>query len=119
MLAHVAAVTAIALISLGQLLLKQFATKLSHHVVGGETKLALFGHLAPIVFWLGLTYAVGAGLWIFVLSRMPLTRAFPYVALTFVLVPILARWFYGEPISTGLIIGSALIIIGVLISVHI
>src|SRR5262249_24162327 len=51
-------------------------------------------------FYLALAlYGVATLLWIYVLSRVPLTQAYPWMAGAAVLVPLIAWWFYGERLN--------------------
>jgi drug/metabolite transporter (DMT)-like permease len=59
-----------------------------------------------------LLYAGLAVLWVWVLSVTPLSRAYPFVALAFVLTPLLGGVFFDEAISLRLLAGIALILCG-------
>ena len=48
------------------------------------------------------------------LTFTPLSRAYPFVALAFALTPLLGIVIFGEPFSTRLAIGIALILCGLL-----
>ena len=72
------------------------AIALSPHVIGG---LALYG--------------VGAFLWLAVLSRAPLSMAYPLVSLGFVFVSVLAWAVLGEILPPLRIAGIACILLGV------
>ena len=60
-------------------------------------------------------YLVLSALWVWILSFTPLSRAYPFVALAFILVPVLASIFFSEPISLRLAIGIGLIICGLVV----
>lgn len=63
---------------------------------------------------LGLTcYALSTLFWLRALARVPLTLAYPLLSLNFITVPILSHLFLREPIPSGLVAGTALIIAGV------
>lgn len=74
--------------------------------------------------WLGvgkislgvLFYALGFGLWLIVLSKLPLSNAYPVLALNFVFVLIGSTFILGEPLTTAKVIGVSLIVIGVWIA---
>lgn len=51
-------------------------------------------------------------LWVWILTVVPLSRAYPFVVLSFVLTPLGAALLFGEPLTTNYAIGMALIIIG-------
>ncbi|HPP47315.1 MAG TPA: EamA family transporter [Accumulibacter sp.] len=57
-------------------------------------------------------------LWTWILSKVPLSRAYPFVALAFALTPILANTYLGENITTGIWLGTALILAGLFIVVY-
>lgn len=69
--------------------------------------------------WSGLAAAVVASLcWILAIERTPLTLAYPFMALSFVLVPVASRLFLGESVSGIQWLGGALIVIGVALAAH-
>ncbi len=59
-------------------------------------------------------YAALAGLWVWILTFTPLSRAYPFVALAFALTPALGALVFAEPISIRLVIGVGLILCGLL-----
>ena len=61
-----------------------------------------------------LLYAALSVLWVWLLTFTPLSRAYPFVALAFALTPLLGIFIFGEPFSTRLAIGIALILCGLL-----
>lgn len=62
-------------------------------------------------------YAVATVMWLAVLKIMPLRMAYPFVALAFVIVPIMAHFFLGEKLNFNTFIGAALIGTGVYVSI--
>lgn len=70
--------------------------------------------LPRIVLGLGV-YGVSALLWLYVLSRSDLSFAFPFLSLSFVAILLGARWGLGEPFEKTRLIGSAIIVAGVLV----
>jgi drug/metabolite transporter (DMT)-like permease len=54
--------------------------------------------------------------WMLAIQRLEVGYAYPFVALTFVLVPIGATAFFGEPLPATQLLGIALIIAGVTVS---
>lgn len=50
--------------------------------------------------------------WVWILTFTPLSRAYVFVALAFVLTPFAGVAFFGEQISTRLVIGIALVVAG-------
>jgi multidrug transporter EmrE-like cation transporter len=51
-------------------------------------------------------------LWVWILSFVPLSRAYPFVALGFAITPALGVLIFGEPMSLRLMIGIGLIMCG-------
>lgn len=88
--------------ALGQVLFKAGAHR-------AETLLHFFN--AWILIGL-FAYGVGTLLWIYVLSRMPLTVAYPFTALTFALVYLAGVFLFGEPMTLRALSGVILILGG-------
>jgi undecaprenyl phosphate-alpha-L-ara4N flippase subunit ArnE len=59
-----------------------------------------------------LAYGLGAVMWIYALSRAPLSQVYPFTALTFVLVYACGVWWFGEPTSPKAMLGVALVLLG-------
>jgi len=60
-------------------------------------------------------YAIGSVLWIIALSRLPLSKVYPFTILTFVLVYVASATLLGEPITITVLLGAALVIAGLMI----
>lgn len=54
--------------------------------------------------------------WMLAIQRLEVGYAYPFVALTFVLVPVGGTAFFGEPLPATQLLGIALIIAGVTVS---
>ena len=68
-----------------------------------------------VIVGLGL-YAIGAVIWMIVLSRVNLSYAYPMIALTYVLVPLAAWLFLNEPAIPPIRwVGMGVIIAGVVL----
>lgn len=66
---------------------------------------------------LGLAlYLASPLLWIFLLRDTDLSRAYPMVALALVMVPLLGTFVFGEQLSVRLIVGIAIVIVGLAIA---
>jgi drug/metabolite transporter (DMT)-like permease len=63
----------------------------------------------------GATFLAGV-CWLLALQRLELGYAFPFMALSFVLVPISARLFLGESLPAIQLLGLGLVVAGVSIS---
>jgi|SRR5215216_5990601 len=113
---YAAAIMTMLLLSCGQVLLKLLSTRL------GEAGWSLDGwrRSFPSIVFLGggvvLTYAVVTALWLYALIWLDLSRAFSFAALTFIFVPILSFWFFGDRITVGTIAGAGLIVVGIIVS---
>lgn len=60
--------------------------------------------------------AFGASLcWMAAISRMPLSKAYPFTALSFPLIAVLAAWLFRESFDWHKLAGTALIIAGVVV----
>jgi drug/metabolite transporter (DMT)-like permease len=64
-----------------------------------------------VIVGLGL-YGVGACLWLFVLGRAPLSLAYPFVGLGFILTTVAGALYLHESVSVGRIAGTLLIAVG-------
>lgn len=97
----------VGMLSAGQVLFKHAARVLD------ITRPATFLSLSLIVA-LAL-YGVATVCWLFVLSRVSLSAAFPFYGLVFVLVPLLSWMILKEPLNISTLIGSAVIVVGVIV----
>jgi len=70
---------------------------------------------SPLVFSGLILYAFTTMLWLYILSKMPISRAYPIQALAYPLVLILAQFLFNEHISSMRWIGIGIIFIGVTI----
>lgn len=77
----------------------------SETIVSAASDPALLGGLA--------LYALATMAWIFVLSRLPLSLAYPFVGFSFIAVMVLSASILGESITTLRILGTALVTVGV------
>ncbi len=101
-----------ALISVGQLLFKRAANSVADSdVIGALPKLA-----ANPAIWAALVlYGIATALWVFILRTTPLSLAYPFVALGFIILPILSWWLFEEKLDWSLGIGTILIVCGMLV----
>lgn len=66
---------------------------------------------------MGFTFAgLSAISWLFVLKRVPLNFAYPFMALTFILIPLLSKFVLNESVPVSRWVGGIIIIIGVALS---
>jgi uncharacterized membrane protein len=97
----------------GQLIIK--ARALVHSGIGGRDFLfAMF--LDPWVIS-GLAAAViASAAWMLAVRDAYVSVIYPLMALSFVLVPFLASYFFGEPLRAGQVVGWGLIVAGLSLS---
>jgi len=66
--------------------------------------------------WLALAlYGAATLLWVRILTTVPLSRAYPFMALAFVLVPAAGYLLFNETVTSRYAIGTALIVVGVIV----
>jgi len=58
-------------------------------------------------------YAISVLTWLFVLRRVPLAVAAPFIALVYVLVPLASRLLFEDTVSTKMWIGMLFVVFGV------
>lgn len=64
----------------------------------------------------GLTmYGVSAVIWLFVLARLDVSMAYPFMALGFLLTMVLGALFLGEQIDASRLAGTLLVAVGVML----
>jgi multidrug transporter EmrE-like cation transporter len=99
-------------IAAGQLLFKRAAAQ-----IGSTSGFSWVLDVAKLPsMWLAMAlYGAATLLWVRILTTLPLSRAYPFMALAFVLVPAAGYVFFSEPITTRLVLGTALIVAGVLV----
>lgn len=100
----------IVVISAGQILFKLAATGVSL----GEPKSFVSVHVLIAL----AVYGVATFMWLLVLARLPLSIAFPFYGITFLLVPVLASIYLGETLRVQTVLGGVFILVGIWISVR-
>lgn len=100
-------------ISGGQVLFKQVANSV-HAELGMRWMMSVAMH--PLMWLAILLYASATILWVNILQSMPLSRAYPVMALAFVLVPLAGVAFFGERLDARYVMGAALITSGILLA---
>lgn len=74
----------------------------------------VIAYIANPWLWAALTgYGITTITWVWVLQTVPLSIAYPLMALTFVLVPVLGVAFFGETASLRFYIGVCVVALGV------
>lgn len=99
------------LLAVGQFLFKRSALALAGLGLG-ESVLTLAR--LPAFYAALILYGGSTVLWVWILTRVPLSLAYPFVAVVMILVPIIGWSCFGEALSPAYWIGAALIVAGVL-----
>lgn len=111
MLVRVVAILCVVGLAIGQILFKVSATLLAQ-----TGSFFAFRTAATILAALAL-YAITSIAWVWVLQKMELGRAYPLMALAFVLVPLGSFFAFGECFQLQYFVGVALIMVGIVVTV--
>jgi undecaprenyl phosphate-alpha-L-ara4N flippase subunit ArnE len=99
-------------IAVGQVLFKLSARR----VAGADGAGDLWRLVVSPPFLAALAvYGLASLLWVWVLREVPLSRAYPFFALSFVLVPLMAWAFMGEPVTARYWAGVAVLVAGLVV----
>ena len=103
--------------SSGQLLMKKGALELGEVVVDPDTLLSLATRIVTTpAIPLGLAmWVLAALLWLYVLTRVDLSFAYPMLSLGYVVAMFGARILFGEELSALRILGTGVVIIGIIL----
>ncbi|RMH82262.1 hypothetical protein EA796_20770 [Pseudomonas sp. AOB-7] len=71
---------------------------------------------SPYLMGAVFLYALTILVWIYVLKVLPLSIAYPLTALSYILVPVFSLVILGEKVSTNTLVGSGLIIAGIIVT---
>lgn len=109
----------IAIISsaIGQVLFKKTAMGLKIASNGdGSPLLFLINLIQDYYFWGALVFYGAAVLgWVYVLQHLALSRAYPFMALGYVIIPALSWFIFKEPLSMRYVTGVLFIMAGIII----
>jgi multidrug transporter EmrE-like cation transporter len=70
----------------------------------------------PTLYAALFLYGLSTALWIWILSRVPLAVAYPWVAVGVAIVPILGWWLFGERLNLTFWMGVAFILVGIILT---
>ena len=101
--------------AISQTLLKQGMVKIGEFEISSETALSTGLRIAfdPWVVGGLLVMAISMGAHLYVLSRVPLTFAFPFIALSYVVVLAIGYFIFKESLNIYHFMGTAMIIGGI------
>jgi multidrug transporter EmrE-like cation transporter len=106
----------VAIISIGQLLFKTAAKNLRTDEVQSYIELFTANLFPALLVFVALTlYLVSTVAWIQALRTVPLSVAFMFNSLAFVLVPAAAFLIFGEQMPTYFLPGLLLIVVGIIL----
>lgn len=99
--------------SLGQLLFKLAANFSNTHYPQGITLMSYVSN--PYLWGALIIYGSATLFWMWLLRFTPLNQAYPFMALAFVMVPLLSSIFLGEQVDARYLVGVALIMSGLIV----
>ena len=102
-------VVIIAMLCAGQLLFRQSA--LSVPPLGTVSGMLSLGR-SPVFLAALAMYGISTLLWVGVLQQAPLSRVYPFMALSFAVVPVLSAVTSNEPLTARLGIGICMVVGG-------
>ena len=108
-------VLCVVMIAVGQLMFKGAAAQWK---VDGISWSTVASFLSPLMIAALVLYGAATVLWVYVLRTVPLSAAYAIFALAFLIVPLLAHFVLGEPLTRNVIIGGVVIVAGILIAVR-
>lgn len=111
-----AATTSICITVLSQFVLKTGVTRAAAEVDSpSATRLVVAALLQPTV-WYGLAlYGAAAVIWLYVLARWDVSKAYPLIGLGLTVSLLVGALVFGEQVTTQRIAGAILIFVGVVI----
>jgi undecaprenyl phosphate-alpha-L-ara4N flippase subunit ArnE len=98
------------MISIGQILFKKAAARLELENLMLFLKTIISNKFLIIAL---IIYGIATILWVIQLKSLPLNFAYPFMALAFIIVPILSHVFLNESLPNKFLLGSLLITIGI------
>lgn len=115
-LTFILCIFSIALSSFAQIVLKQgMSSPAVLQAIASTATLPIFKSIATNVFVIGglFLYFSSAAVWLFVLAKIDVSSAYPFVGLGFILTMLLAYFIHHEPLTIYKVTGTLLITLGV------
>ncbi len=103
-------VACVVIMTIGQILFKQVAV--NYNKAGSVWDWGVLGLLVVA----GTLYVLSTGLWVIALRFVDISKAYPYFALGFVLVPLVGAWMFGETLNWRYGLGVMFIVTGVVLT---
>lgn len=99
-------------LAVGQLLFKKAALALPTQ----NFSEGLFAALRNPYLLGGLVlYGLTTALWVYVLNTVALSKAYPFTAAAYLIVPLAAHYLFGETWNLQILLGSLLIVAGIIV----
>ncbi len=110
-------VSGVMLNAAAQLLLKTGTNSLGTLFSSKESVLSEVFRILFQPFILGglVSYVISVSLWIFALSKVPVSIAYPMLSIGYIVNAIAAYYFFGEGLTSQKILGISIIVIGVIL----
>ncbi len=101
--------------AISQILMKWQTSLTKDQLEELDSKLLFLAHflLRPWVVAAFFFTFLGGITWILAISKLELSQAYPYVAITFIVVPAAGLFIFGETMSTQKLLGSAVVVVGI------
>lgn len=105
---HILIALCVLALAVGQVLFKVLSQRTQSllDIVTDRTSFIIFASAAAL-------YMASTLLWIVALRNVPLSYAYMFMAVGFILVPLAGHFIFGEPISMRFFAGAALIAMGI------
>ncbi len=81
---------------------------------GRPLRIAIGLSSSPLIIFGLLSYGLSAIVWLLVLSRVPLSTAYPFIALGIAITTLGGRFLFHEPLTATKLAGIGLVLIGIL-----
>lgn len=102
-------ILSVGMVATGQLLFKKVSLTINAEGTWVAASVAGWFCLSMII------YLTATLLWIHILRSANLAVAYPFMALSFIIVPLLSNLFYGDHIAPHFIIGSLMVFLGLIL----
>lgn len=100
-------------LAIGQVMFKRVGLAIRDRPLA-DGLLTLLGQ--PAFYVVLIIYGFSTLLWIWILSRIPLSQAYPWVAAGVAVVPLLGMYVFGEHVGPLFWLGVALIAVGIIVT---
>lgn len=102
----------------GQLVLKWQIDSAAQSISNSESRLIGFISLfaKPWVLSAFVSAFAASLCWMLALSKLPLSKAYPFMALSFLIVSIFSAWLFNDALNWQKIVGLILVVSGLVIS---